>query len=63
MDCNFKQEINHNELAMELAKKTEWSGVDILEICKLALTDVNFHPEAKVIHKMILKIENDPMNP
>ena len=62
MDCSFKQEIDHNKLAMELAKKTEWSGVDILEVCKLALTDVNFHPEAKVIHKMILDIENDPMN-
>ena len=48
-------------MALDLAKKTDYDGLEILEIAMLALTDVNYHPEAKAIRDMILKIENDPM--
>jgi|TARA_B100000902_G_C27319613_1_gene923531 hypothetical protein len=49
------------KIASDLAKKADYDGLEILEISMLALTDVNFHPEAKVIRDLILKIENDPM--
>ena len=61
MKClKFKEEINHEKLASELAKRADYDGLDILEVCKLALTDVNFHPEAKVIQKIISNVENYP---
>jgi len=56
--------MNQKELektALDLAEKTDYDGVEILEIAMLALTDVNYHPEARLIRNMILKIENDPM--
>ena len=57
--------MNQKELektALDLAEKTDYDGVEILEIAMLALTDVNYHAEARLIRNMILKIENDPMN-
>ena len=60
MKC-FEQKNNLQKMALDLAKKTDYDGLEILEIAMLALTDVNYHPEAKVIRDMILKIENDPM--
>ena len=63
MEC-FEQKINLQEMqkiALDLSKKTDYDRLAILEIAMLALTDVNYHPEAKAIRDMILKIENDPM--
>jgi len=59
MKC-FKQSDNQ-KIADKLLKMVDYSGVDVLEVAMYALTEENFHPEAKAIRNMILKIENDPM--
>ena len=41
-----------NEIAFQLVDKTNSDGITILEIASLALTDINFHPESKVLAQM-----------
>jgi hypothetical protein len=61
MDClkcsKFEQEEKNQKLGIELSEKSEYSGIDILEICMYALEDSNFHPESRLIQQL-LKIEN-----
>ena len=45
-------EANIDKLALELSESTGGDGIEILEIASLALTDVNYHPEAKILHRM-----------
>ena len=59
MKC-FEQSDNR-KIADKLLKMVDYSGVDVLEVAMYALTEENFHPEAKAIRDMILKIENYPM--
>ncbi len=56
------EQIKIEKIANKLSKDVEWSGYDILEVCKLALTDANFHKEARILHGLQLDIDNDPMN-
>lgn len=48
-----------NEIAFQLVDKTNGDGITILEIASLALTDINFHPESKVLAQMAELIENN----
>lgn len=36
-----------------LAKKHQWDGLAILQVCEAALTDSNFHHESEIIALMI----------
>jgi len=44
--------------ALELSSFTDGSGIEILEIASLALTDINYHPEAKILMQMAELIDN-----
>jgi len=63
MKC-FEQDEHEKKLekmGVELSQKLEWNGFDILRVSVEALTDANFHTEAKIINDMLRKLENDPM--
>jgi len=50
------------EKGLELSKWTDGDGVTILDVAKLALTDINYHHEAQILHRMqklIMKNEQD----
>ena len=46
--------------ALELSDFTEGDGIEILEIASLALVDVNYHPEAKILNRMAHLLEKNP---
>ena len=52
-----KQTINTEKIGIELSQNLKWDGIAVLEVAVAALTDCNFHPEAKVINEMIKKLE------
>ena len=52
-------EANIDKLALKLSDSTDGDGVEILEIASLALQDVNYHPEAKILHKMAKTLANN----
>ena len=53
------QEPNTEKMGIELSQNLKWDGFAILEVAQAALTDSNFHPEAKVIYEMLKKLEAD----
>ena len=61
----FHQERSYREVgdkALELSKWSDGSGVTILDVAKLALTDINYHNEARILDKMqklIMKNDQD----
>ena len=53
--------VNDNyKIADKLLKMVDYSGVDVLEVAMYALTDENYHEEARLIRIMITNIENYP---
>lgn len=41
------------EMGVKLSQGLMWSGIDIMCVAKAALTDANFHHEARVIEQLI----------
>ncbi len=58
---NTTQTPNTERIGVELSQNLKWDGFAILEVAVHALTDSNFHPEAKIINEMLEKLENDLM--
>ena len=62
---SFHQERSYREVgdkALELSKWSDGDGVTILDVAKLALTDINYHHEARILHRiqqLIMKNEQD----
>ena len=53
--------VNDNyKIADKLLKMVDYSGVDVLEVAMYALTQENYHEEARLIRIMITNIENYP---
>lgn len=48
---------NTERIGIELSQSLKWDGLAILEVAVAALTDSNFHPEAKIINEMLKKLE------
>ena len=40
-------------MGVDLSQALGWNGMKILEVARDALTDSNFHPEAKILNEMI----------
>ena len=63
--ATFHQERSYREVgdkALELSKWSDGDGVTILDVAKLALTDINYHHEARILHRiqqLIMKNEQD----
>jgi len=53
---------NTEKMGIELSQNLKWDGFAVLEVTIAALTDSNFHKEAKVISEMLKKLQDDPMN-
>ena len=48
-----------SDKALELSNFTDGDGIEILQIAYLALTDVNYHPEAKIHYRMAEALDNN----
>ncbi len=46
---------------MNLSDMTDGDGLEIMQIAIYALTDVNFHQEAKIINQLLENYEGFPM--
>lgn len=55
----MNQTQNTERIGIELSQNLKWDGFAILEVAVAALTDSNFHTEAKVINDMLGKLKAD----
>jgi len=56
-----KQKIDNEKMGVNLSQTLEWDGFAILEVSIAALTNANFHTEAKIINRILEKLETDLM--
>ena len=59
--CQVKQG-DVSKMGLKLSKWSDGDGVTILDVAKLALTDINYHHEARILHRiqqLLLKNEQD----
>ena len=61
MCMNTIQEKQTEVMGVQLSQTLKWDGFKIMEVSIAALTDANFHPEAKIISEMLEKLQSDPM--
>jgi hypothetical protein len=52
-------EAEYEAEGLKLASSQGWDGFAILEICKAALTDANFHRESEILGEMIKALDED----
>ena len=55
----FDAKFSVQRMGVDLSQALEYDGMKILEVARDALTDSNFHPEAKILNEMLRFIEND----
>lgn len=46
-------------LGMALAQWADWDGLKILQVCRAALEDANFHEETQTIKRLIETLEGE----